>query len=385
MIFLVFSGFLVITVPGFAQASSTGNPDSSCPDGVHDCRVASGGYGNIPCYDVWDPAIWKEVPGGGVTYENVAATSYLGDIYLIHPGEDKRMYYQKVAGLSFDNTWTEVGGAGTTNEPLAAAEFNGKLYFFHTGEDSRIYYNTMDASNNWLSDWGWPEVGGGGTTNVAPAAAAFNNKLYVFHTGTDGRIYVNTLNADDQWGSWIEVPDPGLMVGGDDPSLREWTDDAVTTAVYNGKLYLFHIGQRGRVNFRMYVNTLNEGNYWSGWSEVPGEGLTLEPLAATPLGEKLYVFHAGTDGELYYITQDKYGNWKTPWKKIGLKYEVPITSYDNYRITDETTSQPLAAAAVIGINALWVFHTGIDEKMYYTIMSGTCGYMDIGSNRREVK
>ncbi len=61
-----------------------------------------------------------------------------------------------------------------------------------------------------------------------------------------------------EWSGWSEVPGNGLTVSGP------------ATTNYYGKNYVFVRG----TNNHIYVNTLN-GATWSGWSEVPGHGLTL--------------------------------------------------------------------------------------------------------------
>ena len=54
---------------------------------------------------------------------------------------------------------------------------------------------------------------------------------------------------------------------------------------------------RGTDN-RIYLNRLR-GFLWSGWSEVPGGGLTPSGPAATSYRSHIYLFVRGTDNAIY--------------------------------------------------------------------------------------
>jgi hypothetical protein len=129
---------------------------------------------------------------------------------------------------------------------------------------------------------GWREVPPrNGFTLAAPGATDYRGNLYVFVRGTDSRIYQNRLTGSS-WSGWREVPGNGL------------TPDALTATVYRDKLYVF---VRGTDN-RIYQNRLT-GSSWSGWSQVPGNGLTPSGPEATVYQGALYVFVRGTDNRIY--------------------------------------------------------------------------------------
>jgi hypothetical protein len=95
------------------------------------------------------------------------------------------------------------------------------------------------------------------------------------------RIYQNRLTGSS-WSGWSQVPGNGL------------TPSGPGATVYQGKLYLFVEG----TDKKIYQNRLT-GSSWSGWSEVPGNGLTPSGPAATVYQGALYVFVQGTDQKIY--------------------------------------------------------------------------------------
>jgi len=84
------------------------------------------------------------------------------------------------------------------------------------------------------------------------------------------------------WSGWSEVPGSGL------------TPSGPGATVYQGKSFLF---VRGTDN-RIYQNLLTN-NSWSGWSEVPGGGLTPSNPGATVYQNRLFLFVRGTDNRIY--------------------------------------------------------------------------------------
>lgn len=84
------------------------------------------------------------------------------------------------------------------------------------------------------------------------------------------------------WSGWSEVPGNGL------------TTDAPETVNYHGANLVF---VRGTDN-HIYLNRLADG-IWSGWSEVPGGGQTLSAPAAVVYRHDLRLYVHGTDDHIY--------------------------------------------------------------------------------------
>jgi hypothetical protein len=109
------------------------------------------------------------------------------------------------------------------------------------------------------------------------------------------------------WSGWNQVPGNGL------------TPDAPAATRFQGTLFLF---VRGTDN-RIYVNQLN-GSTWSNWNQVPGNGLTPSGPAATQYGNTLYLFVRGTDNKIYVNTFD--GSSWSGWSEVpgnGLTPDAP--------------------------------------------------------------
>jgi hypothetical protein len=196
-------------------------------------------------------------------------------------------------------TWTEVPGGGITNGTApAAAVLGDNLHLFVVGGSDLIFTNVyQSASGAWT---GWSVVpddgvaGGGG-----PAAVVYRGNLYLFIIDAIGHIFVNVLTPSG-WGTWNEVPSGGVGTHG----------LAATTFQQLGRpdeLNLFVRGTDGHI----YVNSLT-GSTWSGWSEVPGGGLTTHGPAATNSGN-VFLYVRGVGGGIYENSRDlvsgSWGSW----------------------------------------------------------------------------
>ena len=93
--------------------------------------------------------------------------------------------------------------------------------------------------------------------------------------------------AQVQWTGWSEVPGGGL------------TRDAPAAVAYGDRLYLIVRG----TNDHIFVNRL-DGTTWTGWSEVPGGGLTLSGPAAAVYRDRLYLIVRGTNDHIFVNRYD---------------------------------------------------------------------------------
>lgn len=199
-------------------------------------------------------------------------------------------------------TWTEVPGAGITNGTApAAAVFGNDLHLFVIGGSDLVYTNVyQSASDAWT---GWSVVPGDGVAGGSgPAAAVYRGNLYLFIIDAVGHIFVNALTASG-WGAWNEVPSGGVGTYG----LSATTFQKLGQP---DELDLFVRGTDGRI----YINSLT-GAAWSGWSEVPGGGLTTHGPAATYSGN-VFLYVRGVGGGIYENSRDLVsGNWGS-WAEV---------------------------------------------------------------------
>lgn len=278
---------------------------------------------------------WREVPGSGTTDVSLAATAFNNELFLFSKGIDDDLIYVNTYDPS-DNWSGWVVMPGTTNVALGPVVFNGKLYLFSRGiKDERIYFNIYYTADKWS---GWTQVPGGMLTDVPIGATVFNDKLFIFSNNWQGigdrRIYVNTCDNADTWSGWKEVP------------RIHTTNAAVAPVVFNGKLYLFAKGIDDRL---IYVNTCDSAGSWSGWEQVSGGGTTDAALTAAVYNDKIYLFSKNIiDERIYVNTFDTEGNWSGAQEMPG----------------HGTTAFPLTA--VTFNDSLYLFANGIvDDKHIY--------------------
>jgi hypothetical protein len=169
--------------------------------------------------------------------------------------------------------------------PVAATVASGRLVVCAKGLDNQLYLNELGPGGR--GPWtGWQPVPGGGQTNVAPALAAFQEDLYVFIKElTSGRILTKARSAEGEWTNRAEVPGRGV------------TDQPIA-AVSAGQLHLFVKGVADR---RPYSNVASSTGSWSGWSLLPTAGTTDAALAAGAIQNRLYLFAKGVAGRQLYV------------------------------------------------------------------------------------
>lgn len=141
------------------------------------------------------------------------------------------------------------------------------------------------------------------------------------------------------WSGWSQVPGNGLTTAGP------------ATTVYQGKTYLFVRG----TNQRIYQNVLTNSS-WSGWSEVYGNGLTPSNPGVTVYQNKLYLFVQGTDfvpgtggSRIYQNVRDS-SRW-SGWSQVSGNGLTP--------------SGP--AATAYGTK-LYLFVRGTDNRIYQNLL-----------------
>ena len=283
---------------------------------------------------------WSEVPGNGFTVSGPATTWYKGNDYVFVRGTNNRIYMSSLSGTTWSG-WSQVPGNGLTlSAPTAAAFEYNTLFLFVRGIDDKIYANTFNGTT-WS---GWSQVPGNGFTIDTPKALGMS----LFVRGTNDRIYLNTFNGTT-WSGWSEVPGNGLTLAGPTAAVH----------ITPGGTFL-NLFVRG-TNDHLYVNRTPGGTTWSGWSEVPGNERTLSAPAATAgqlrvdLGNTLFLFVRGTDDKIYANTFN--GTTWSGWS------EVP-----GHGLTPDTPGAMLFQINEFGEGQVDLFVRGTNDRIYLNIL-----------------
>jgi hypothetical protein len=281
---------------------------------------------------------WSQVPGNGFTSSGPATTFYNGNDYVFVRGTNNRIYANTLTETTWSG-WSEVPGHGFTPSAPAATTFKNTLNLFVRGTDNKIFMNTLIGAS-WS---GWSQVPGNGFTIDTPAALGMS----LFVRGTNDHLYVNTFSGTT-WSGWSEVPGNGLTLSG--PTT------AVSIAPGGTFLNLFVRG----TNDHLYVNRTSGGTTWSGWSEVPGNGLTPSGPAATllafNLGNTLYLFIRGPDNKIYVNTFANGTTW-SGWS------EVPGNGF-----TPDAPGTSSFATSEFGAGQVNLFVRGTNNRIYVNIL-----------------
>ncbi|GEM_PF-3466369 len=180
---------------------------------------------------------------------------------------------------------------------------------------------------------GWHEVPGGGSTAIPDTSAVLNGRLYLFGVGNDHQHYVNATSGAS-WTGWSLIP------GGGSTPLP---DAAVT---FRHRIYLFGMGN----DQAHYLNRF-DGNSWTGWSEVPGGGRTPYADTAVVFRDRLYLFGIGAD-HAHYVNVFDESSW-TGWS------QVPGGG-----------STSIADTAAVLDGRLYLFGVGNDHRHYVNSFDG---------------
>src|SRR5262249_39060487 len=124
------------------------------------------------------------------------------------------------------------------------------------------------------------------------------------------------------WSGWSEVPGNGLTASGPAATFFNYGDR-------HGQLHLFVRG----TDDALYRNFRTVTGNWSGWSEVPGSGLTASGPAALAFGIWLYLFVRGYDDNTYMSYEYCCGGpaYWTGWRGLGgLTTSGPAASVNYY-------------------------------------------------------
>jgi hypothetical protein len=194
---------------------------------------------------------------------------------------------------------------------------------------------------------GWSQTAQGITTNNALACLAGSfggsvagSRLWLVATATNNRIYFNTSNDAQNWSGWKEVPGGGQTTGAPTAGFGP-----------NGQLV---ISVRGLDN-AIWLNSTSDGVNWAGWFSIGGQTF------ATPLlAEDTKVFVPRTDGVIFVNSTTDLRNF-TGWQVVpgnGITNDALCLNGFNF-------------SGVGGADVL--FATGTDNRIYYNPVDVTTG------------
>src|SRR5579875_2865565 len=215
---------------------------------------------------------------------------------------------------------------------------------------SAFTYAAKPSAPTWT---GWSEVPGNGATKSALATGVYQGKLYLFAHGTDDRIYMQTysrsMGSQGTWSGWSEVPGNGS------------TYQPLAMTTYGNLLYLFADGTDNNI----YMESYNGANSsWSGWSLVEGDGTTYVALNANTYGGQMAVLADGTDSKVYMNVYNGSSVTWTGWQQLA---------------GNGTTTQPLGSA--VYSRTFYVFADGTDNKIYVQTYNGRwSGWSEVPGN-----
>ncbi len=192
---------------------------------------------------------------------------------------------------------------------------------------------------------GWSEIPGGGQTPSTPTGVWFKPEklVYLFARGFDDRAYFQTT-FKSYFSGWIEVPGNGLF------------RSSFSAVVWFDQIYLFGRGYDDRI----YVNTKAPSGAWSGWFTF----VSHQPTAVSPAA----VVVAGTEGQstrliVYYRT----GSGQPRYLQYTLTFGTWV---DRELQCSQPTSGVIAASSrTTGTGNNYVYMTRNDGAVIWTDVS----------------
>jgi murein DD-endopeptidase MepM/ murein hydrolase activator NlpD len=221
--------------------------------------------------------------------------------FTVHHTGSVYMKYQTVVNGGFSG-W--VGLEATGVQPLLDSTQNnaGGLYVSVLGGDGIVYYRRQTTPNNNSSWTTWLNFGGSGIVGKPIMTKDASGRVRVIVRGGNNKLYHQweTSAGSNVFSGWY-------LVAGDSVSP---TDPAV--GVYNGQLYVFHRGTDGNIWYSRETST----NTWTSWQHMNAYAITSVPAVGVNQNGLLTVFVRGSDGVLYQKKQTGTDSWEV-WTNIG--------------------------------------------------------------------
>lgn len=212
-------------------------------------------------------------------------------------------------------------GTATDNPAVASVGPDDYVLFVHS-PNGRIYERHVTAAD----PGSWTAVPGALSGSGPAAAYTSDGRVHLFVRGTNGALYYASRLLTGSWSTFRSLGGQLFSV----PSVAIRPGGGLAVVV------------RGPVNKIFGIFSMPE--VWSGWTELPGNGLTLSnPTAAWGYeSDRLDVFVAGIGGGLYQQTFAT-GGW-TGWRRLDA--QLPATAR---LAAAETPGRAIVYAAAEGV------------------------------------
>ncbi|MFH8556516.1 hypothetical protein [Streptomyces celluloflavus] len=171
----------------------------------------------------------------------------------------------------------------------ALASYNDSLYaVYPRAEDKTLMWSRLDGTK-----WSTPQAIRGTNSDHATALAVYQGKLYCFHIAGDGSIRWRIFNGST-WTSGSAVA----------PGHR--TYHPVALAVDGDTLW---VGERS-TDGELHLNSLR-GTTWAAHGPMADHWHTSDSFALAALNGGLHAVHRGTNGEVWLATREHGGSWSS--------------------------------------------------------------------------
>jgi hypothetical protein len=275
----------------------------------------------------WTPT-WTslDLPPGTTSVNNYAlATRHYGDLELFAvsgnygsgPGNFELWHLGQTSGADWLR-WSSLGcpPPGGPLAPAVAASADGRLEVFTVAADGALWHiweTTLNGTwSNWMSH-GQPQ-GSLGLNGTPVIAANSEGRLELLLTGNDSQL----------WHIWQTAPSQGWSpdwLSHGEPPGGFFSSSAMAASV-DGRLELFATGADQQL---WHINQLTPSGSWSGWythgrpvdSTTAPVGAGGTPTVALNSANRLELFLAGTNNELWHIWQTTPGGPWSSWYSHG--------------------------------------------------------------------
>ena len=249
---------------------------------------------------------------------------------LVVRTKDNRIFFRYWKDLGFfagEDTlgWQEVPGGGRTPfAPAAVRSDNDKIYVAVVGlGGGGMWLQTFDRiTRTWSGSW--TNYGGSFSAGpeLAPDGGAAN--LTMLAPGLDGQVYYKLWRPNATGDGWRHLP--GMVTS------REVAARWVNLSDNGWLPYQLVVAARGN-DARIYtatgLGTLGGSFTWSGWSQLPGGGLTdhapaMEELDTGQVHDVVTVMIRGLDSAIYYQTM-LFNVWNAVWRRLDHPGSTPFS------------------------------------------------------------
>jgi hypothetical protein len=244
--------------------------------------------------------------------------------------------------LNHGNAFNLPNPDGTTTatnvSPTVVPYGSSQFMIIHVGTDSNIYYTIYDpTTNRWTGHWNSIT---GQRTELAVSAVqegAGSQFIYLVYRNYWTAQILGTLYNTQGW-------EPAVNMGGGlSPSAPSVTFNNLLPA--GPRLYVVCRGTDNRI---WLIAGDDNGQTWSGWSQLGGATYTQPTITTSPQGGNMLISAVGTNSIPQYLALNHFGG--------------PLGSWSQ----DITNWHTFSAVQLIAVNAvIYAILTGLDGYVYY--------------------